>query len=218
MDLTEELLGGLAVEVTGSDQVPWKGESLDWARPFRRARMDDLIAEALGLTRDQAWDVETLRTEWLARNPKDADADLPESVGQWFEWLFDELVEGNLQDPTFVTHYPTEISPLARRNDSEPRVTDRFELFIGGWELANGFSELNDPVDQAGRFADQAAAKAAGDEEAMFFDHDYVRALTYGMPPTAGEGIGIDRLVMFLTDQQSIREVILFPTLRPQEG
>lgn len=218
MDLTEELLGGLAVEVTGSDQVPWKGESLDWARPFRRARMDDLIAEALGLTRDQAWDVETLRTEWLARSPKDADADLPESVGKWFEWLFDELVEGNLQDPTFVTHYPTEISPLARRNDSEPRVTDRFELFIGGWELANGFSELNDPVDQAGRFADQAAAKAAGDEEAMFFDHDYVRALTYGMPPTAGEGIGIDRLVMFLTDQQSIREVILFPTLRPQEG
>jgi len=218
MALTEELLGGLAESVTGSHKLPWKGGELDWSPPFRRARMDDLIGDALGLTREQCWDVDTLRSTWLDRHPEDADAELPVTVGKWFEWLFDAFVEETLQDPTFVTHFPTEISPLARRSDSEPRVTDRFELIIGGWELANGFSELNDPVDQAGRFADQAAAKAAGDDEAMFFDADYVRALTYGMPPTAGEGIGIDRLVMFLTDQQSIREVILFPTLRPQEG
>ncbi len=216
MDLTESLLSGLAEAVTGRHTTPWKGREIDWSPPFRRARMDDLIAEAVGLDREQVWDVEQLRAAWLAEHPGD-DEDLPDSVGKWFEWLFDAFVEPKLQDPTFVTHYPTEISPLARRSDSEPRVTDRFELFVAGWELANGFSELNDPVDQAGRFEAQAAAKAAGDDEAMFFDADYVRALTYGMPPTAGEGIGIDRLVMFLTDQQSIREVILFPTLRPNE-
>ncbi len=218
MDLTEALMAGLAERITGGHQLPWKGGTLDWSPPFRRVRMDDLVAEAMSLTREEVWELDTLRTKWLETHPKDAEADLPQTVGKWFEWLFDALVEPTLQDPTFVTHYPTEISPLARKNDAEPRVTDRFELFVGGWELANGFSELNDPVDQAERFAQQAAAKAAGDDEAMFFDADYVRALTFGMPPTAGEGIGMDRLVMFLTDQQSIREVILFPTLRPQEG
>jgi Lysyl-tRNA synthetase (class II) len=130
--------------------------------------------------------------------------------------IFEKTVEGNLQQPTFITEYPLEVSPLARRNDLDPEVTDRFELMIAGRELANGFSELNDPEDQAARFRAQVEAKDAGDEEAMFYDADYIRALEYGMPPTAGVGLGIDRLVMLLADQPSIREVILFPHLRPE--
>ena len=125
-------------------------------------------------------------------------------------------MEYRLDQPTFITAYPTEVSPLARRNDDDSFVADRFEFFIGGRELANGFSELNDPEDQAQRFLDQVAEKAAGDEEAMHYDHDYIRALEYGLPPTAGEGIGIDRLVMLLTDSNSIRDVLLFPHMRPE--
>jgi lysyl-tRNA synthetase class 2 len=130
--------------------------------------------------------------------------------------LFEETTEAKLIQPTFIVAHPTDVSPLARRNDADPAVTDRFELFITGRELANGFSELNDPEDQADRFRSQADAKAAGDEEAMFYDADYVRSLEYGLPPTAGEGIGIDRLVMLFTDSASIRDVILFPQMRPE--
>lgn len=136
------------------------------------------------------------------------------SLSELQQFVFDEFVEPNLIDPTFVTHYPTSMSPLARRNDKDPRVTDRFELFIGGYEVANGFNELNDPVEQAERFKQQVAKKSNGDDEAMYFDEDYIKALSYGMPPTAGAGIGIDRLVMLLTNSQSIRDVILFPTKR----
>ncbi|HEY7840150.1 MAG TPA: amino acid--tRNA ligase-related protein, partial [Gammaproteobacteria bacterium] len=131
--------------------------------------------------------------------------------------IFEKTVEAKLLEPTFITAYPTEVSPLARRNDRDPEVTDRFELYVGGREIANGFSELNDPDDQAERFRQQAARNAAGQADAMRFDADYVTALEYGLPPTAGEGIGVDRLVMLLTDSASIRDVILFPHLRPRE-
>ncbi len=214
MDLTEELIEGLAEEIAGSKTVPYGELELDFRRPWRRARMDELVAEALDI--EDAFDLDALRSAWLARNPE-ASGDLPDTLGPLFALVFDALVEPGLVNPTFVTHFPTEISPLSRKNDEDPRLTDRFELFVAGREIANGFSELNDPMDQAERFAAQASLKAAGDDEAMFFDADYIRALTYGMPPTAGEGIGIDRLVMLLTNQQSIRDVILFPTLRPEQ-
>jgi lysyl-tRNA synthetase class 2 len=137
-------------------------------------------------------------------------------MGKVLAKLFDVLVEPKLIDPTFITEYPVEISPLSRRNDKDPSVTDRFELFIGGCEIANGFSELNDPDDQKGRFMKQAANRAAGDNEAHHMDEDFIEALEYGMPPAAGEGIGIDRLAMLLTDSASIREVILFPHMKPK--
>ena len=132
--------------------------------------------------------------------------------------LFEERVEARLEQPTFITQYPTEVSPLSRKNDQNPEVTDRFELFIGGREIANGFSELNDPEDQAERFRQQLVKKSAGDLEAMQFDQDYITALEYGLPPTAGEGLGIDRLVMLLTDSPSIRDVLLFPLMKPRDG
>ena len=144
------------------------------------------------------------------------DANKNYGTGKLLTEIFEKTVESKLLDPTFITEYPTEVSPLARRNDSNPEVTDRFEFFIGGREVANGFSELNDPDDQAARFKAQVVAKDAGDDEAMGYDADYIRALEYGLPPTAGVGIGIDRLVMFLTDSASIRDVLLFPAMRPE--
>ena len=214
MDLTEDLVVTLCEECVGSTDIPHGEDTLDFSRPWRRAGMDELIAGATGI--EDVWDLEQLKARWLQHKP-DAET-LPQSVGKWFEIYFDEFVEPSLRNPTFVTRFPTEISPLSRRNDENPDIVDRFELFVAGQEIANGFSELNDPVDQAGRFQAQAAAKSGGDDEAMFFDADYIRALTYGMPPTAGEGIGIDRLVMLLANQPSIREVILFPTRRPEKG
>ncbi|MCB9759364.1 MAG: lysine--tRNA ligase [Alphaproteobacteria bacterium] len=214
MDETEDLVSGMAQALLDTTEVTFGDHTISLERPWRRASMAELISEATGV--EDVWDVEALRARWLTDHP-DTD-DLPTTVGKWFELFFDAFVEPGLIQPTFVTGFPTEISPLSRRSDADPRVAERFELFIGGSEYANGFSELNDPVDQAQRFAAQAEAKAGGDEEAMFFDHDYVRALSYGMPPAAGEGIGIDRLVMLFANRASIRDVILFPTLRPESG
>ena len=143
---------------------------------------------------------------------------MPTTVGKWYELFMDAYVEDKLVQPTFITHFPVEISPLSRRSETEDGIAERFELFIAGREIANGFNELNDPEDQAARFEDQVASREAGDDEAMYFDADYIRALTYGLPPTAGEGVGIDRLVMLLTNRASIREVILFPTMRPEQN
>lgn len=212
--LTEELLAGLVQTVCGKTRIPYGEAEVDFARPFARADMDALISRETGLSRTELRDASRIEAWWRERHPE-ATTDLPTTFGRWWERLFDVHVESTLQNPTFVTGYPAEISPLSRRNDADPDIVDRFELFVATREIANGFTELNDPVDQAERFAAQAAAREAGDEESMYFDDDYIRALTYAMPPTAGEGIGVDRLVMLLTDRASIREVILFPTLRP---
>ena len=213
--LTEELITGLVQEVCGSLQIPFGEKTLDFSRPWRRADMDQLISEATEIPLPDLQDPEKMEAWWRAHHKVGDGEMLPSHRGGWWEWLFDAHVEDGLINPTFVTGFPTEISPLSRRNDEEPSRVDRFELVCAGWEIANAFSELNDPVDQAGRFAEQVKARDAGDQESMYFDDDYVRALTYAMPPTAGQGIGVDRLVMLLTNRSSIKEVILFPTLRP---
>jgi lysyl-tRNA synthetase class 2 len=216
MDLTEDMLREMARQVLGRTRIDYQGEQYELARPFSRmtvreailqfnpdldpAEVDDLeriraIAVQLGIVPNASWGLGKMQIE-----------------------LFERTVEHRLTDPTFITQYPTEVSPLARRNDENPFVTDRFEFFVGGREIANGFSELNDAEDQAERFRQQVAEKEAGDLEAMYFDADYIRALEHGMPPTAGEGIGIDRLVMLFTDSPSIRDVVLFPHMRPEAG
>ena len=215
MDMTEELVSNLAQDVCGGTTVEYGEHALDFSRPWARVSMADAIAEAVGLSSTDVVKPEMLKQRWLADHPKDTDSeDLPVTMGKWFQRFFDHYVEPGLIQPTFITDFPTEISPLSRRNDNNPETVERFELFVAGKEIANGFNELNDPVDQAQRFAAQVEARDSGDDEAMFFDSDYVEALSYGMPPTAGEGIGVDRLVMLLTNRQSIRDVILFPTLR----
>ncbi|TNF33447.1 MAG: lysine--tRNA ligase [Gammaproteobacteria bacterium] len=214
MDLTEELLRGICEDVLGTTQIEYQGESYDFSKPFARMtvfesilhfnadiKADDLanrdaagkIAEAMGIPVKASYGLGKIQIE-----------------------IFEKTVEHRLKDPTFITEYPTEVSPLARRNDHNPFVTDRFEFFVGGREIANGFSELNDAEDQAERFMQQVAEKDAGDDEAMHYDADYIRALEHGLPPTAGEGIGIDRLVMLFTNSPSIRDVILFPHMRAE--
>jgi len=214
MDLTEDMLRGVAQEVLGSTLVEYQGDQYDFGKPFDRmtikgsilhfneaiteAQLDDLdqaraIAESLGIPLKDSYGLGKVQIE-----------------------IFEKTVEHRLMNPTFITAYPTEVSPLARRNDDDPFVTDRFEFFVGGREIANGFSELNDAEDQAERFRAQVEEMEAGDDEAMHYDADYVRALEHGLPPTAGEGIGIDRLVMLFTDSPSIRDVLLFPHMRPE--
>ena len=212
MDLTEELMRELTQSVLGSTEVVYGDATFHFDRPFERMTVVEAILKHNP----------DLTNEDIAE--RDAAAAIAGRLGIKVEksWglgkiqieIFEETAEAQLQEPTFITAYPTEVSPLARRSDDDPFVTDRFEFFVGGRELANGFSELNDAEDQADRFKAQVAAKEAGDDEAMHFDHDYIRALEYGLPPTAGEGIGIDRLVMLLTNSPSIRDVILFPHLR----
>jgi lysyl-tRNA synthetase class 2 len=214
MDLTEQLLREVAQAVHGSAQLPYQGESIDLRQRFDRLTMAEAIAKY-----NPHYPLHELdKPQYLrvALAPLDIEVFSTDGVGLLQLKLFEQTTESKLVQPTFIVAHPTDVSPLARRNDANPAVTDRFELFIAGREIANGFSELNDPEDQAERFRQQADAKAAGDEEAMFYDADYVRALEYGLPPTAGEGIGIDRLVMLLTDSASIRDVILFPQMRPE--
>ncbi len=216
MDLTETLLRELAQSVLGEAAIEYQGLGIDFAEPFKRISVHGAVLE---------------------HNPQLAAADAPDAgrlveygrslgiegqdhwgEGKWLMEIFEQTVEEKLVQPTFVTLFPVEVSPLSRVNDRDPSVVDRFELFIAGREIANGFSELNDAEDQAERFHRQVAEKQAGDEEAMHFDQDYIRALEYGLPPTAGEGIGIDRLVMLLADCPSIRDVLLFPHMRPEAG
>ena len=214
MDLTEELLRGMAQTLLGDARISCQGETYDFSQPFRRLT----VKEAILYFNPAMVAVDLEHLDSARRIAESLGLKIPEGYGLGRVQLeiFDLTVEHQLRDPTFITAYPTEVSPLARCNDQDPSITDRFELFVGGREIANGFSELNDPEDQAERFRNQAKAKAAGDHEAMHYDADYIRALEYGLPPTAGEGIGIDRLAMLFTDAPSIRDVLLFPHLRPE--
>jgi len=213
MDLTEELLVALVRTLTGGTTLTYRDLTLDLAPPWPRRTMVELVAARTGLASDRLLDADTIRG--LAERTGGVER-AGMAPGELLCTVFERLVEPELAQPTFVTQFPVEVSPLARRNDHDPRVVDRFELFIARQEIANAFSELNDPDDQRARFTEQLRARAAGDEEAHAMDEDYVRALEYGLPPTAGEGVGIDRLVMLLTGAPTIREVILFPQLRPE--
>ena len=214
MNLTEEMLRGLAQRVLGSMNIAYQGEKYDFGAPFRRLTIKQAVLHFNPDVAPAALDSLDAVREIARRHGIDVKPSY--GIGKIQYELFEKTVEARLKEPTFITAFPTEVSPLARRSDNDPLVTDRFELFVGGREIANGFSELNDAEDQADRFRQQVAQKEAGDEEAMHFDADYIRALEHGMPPTAGEGIGIDRLVMLFTDSPSIRDVLLFPHMRPE--
>lgn len=214
MDITEEMLRSIAENVVGKTKVPYQGDEYDFGKPFDRMTIKESILHFNSDVTEAELDDETqarVIAERLGIPLKDGYG-----LGKVQIEIFEKTVEHRLMNPTFITAYPTEVSPLARRNDEDPFVTDRFEFFVGGREIANGFSELNDAEDQAERFKAQVEEKEAGDDEAMFFDEDYITALEHGMPPTAGEGIGIDRLVMLFTDSASIRDVLLFPHMRPE--
>ncbi len=214
MNLTEEMMRGLAREVTATEMITYQGEQYDFSQRFRRLTLKESIRQ---FNPDvQETDLESVEALRRIAGRLDIPVKPGYGAGKLLLEIFEKTVEGRLKNPTFITSYPTEVSPLARRNDKDPAITDRFEFFVGGREIANGFSELNDAEDQAERFRKQVAEKEAGDEEAMHFDEDYIRALEHGMPPTAGEGIGIDRLVMLFTDSPSIRDVLLFPHMRSE--
>ncbi|MGM0423300.1 MAG: lysine--tRNA ligase [Thermodesulfobacteriota bacterium] len=213
MDLSQELFAYLARHLLGTTQLSYQGQDIDLSPPWKRMTFHQALQELGGLNPEQYQDWEQAQglLRQLGENVQAYD-----KLGQIQAKLFDLLVEPKLIQPHFIYHYPLEISPLSRRNPENPELTDRFELFVAGKEMANAFSELNDPRDQRQRFQEQVQAKEQGDEESHFMDDDYLRALEYGMPPAAGEGIGIDRLVMLFTDSPSIREVILFPHLKPE--
>jgi lysyl-tRNA synthetase class 2 len=215
MDLTEDLFLQVAEAVTGSTRFTYQGSEIDLKKPWRRIPLLASLQELGGVPADVLSDREKLLALAEERGVKITKTG---RTGKVITKLFDALVEPKLVQPTFVIGYPVEVSPLSRQSEADPSLTDRFELFIAGNEIANGFSELNDPADQKQRFLQQAADREAGDAEAHRMDHDYIEALEYGMPPTAGEGIGIDRMAMLLTDSASIREVILFPHMKPVEG
>ncbi|MBS0193298.1 MAG: lysine--tRNA ligase [Proteobacteria bacterium] len=214
MDRTEAMIRDVALDAMGTARCHWDGADIDLAPAFRRWKLEEAVRESnpeisVADCRDRA--ALAAHCARLKIHVKDGYG-----WGKLLLEIFEKTVESKLVQPTFITHYPVEVSPLARESDTEPGITDRFELFVGGKELANGFSELNDPEDQAARFQAQVAAKEGGDDEAMHFDADYIRALEVGMPPAGGLGVGIDRLVMLLTDSPSIRDVLLFPYMRPE--
>jgi lysyl-tRNA synthetase class 2 len=214
MDFTEALLRETAVRATGSAVLTYQGGTIDLSQPFARLT----IVEAVQLHAPKYSDVRLADRDFLHRELRAMGSTHAEEagLGALQLGLFEQVAEHKLTQPTYIVDYPVEVSPLARASDTRPEITERFELFIAGREMANGFSELNDPEDQAARFQQQVKARAAGDEEAMYYDADYVRALEYGMPPAAGCGVGVDRFVMLLTDAPSIRDVILFPHMRPE--
>jgi lysyl-tRNA synthetase class 2 len=211
MTMTEEMFCKICMDLFGSLKIPYQGTEIDFTPPWRRISVKEALAEYVGIDND----VFTSAEKAIAfAQELGLDVKQDEPLGKVLMAIFDEKVETMLVQPVFVTGYPLEVSPLSRKNDQDPSIVDRFELYIGGREIANAFSELNDPVDQKQRFLAQLEQRIAGDEEAHEMDEDYIRALEYGMPPTAGEGIGIDRLIMLMTDSASIRDVILFPLLR----
>ena len=215
MNLTEELFQRIAIEVLGSTVFSYQNIAFDFSKPFDRISLKNSILKYNPQLKEE--DISTLEAAKNTAAKLNIAIKKSDGLGKIQVELFDNTVEHQLKQPTFITEYPAEVSPLARRNDADPSITDRFELFIAGREIANGFCELNDPEDQDQRFREQMEDKAAGDEEAMPYDTDYIVALEHGLPPTAGEGIGIDRLVMLFTDSPSIRDVILFPHMRPKE-
>jgi lysyl-tRNA synthetase class 2 len=214
MDMVERMFQGVADMVCGTRSIEYQGETFDFGSAFRRVTVEDLVVHFNpGIDRARLRDVPYLR-DWCEK--LGVQAKPGDGAGKLQIEIFEKTAEHRLAQPTFVYAYPAEVSPLARRNDTDAFLTDRFEFFVGGREIANGFSELNDAEDQAARFREQVARKSGGDEEAMFYDADYVRALEYGLPPTAGLGIGIDRMVMLFTNQPSIRDVLLFPHMKPE--
>ncbi|MDR0547882.1 MAG: lysine--tRNA ligase [Deltaproteobacteria bacterium] len=214
MDLTEVMFAEAATTILGSPDLVYQGQPVSFKSPWRRLTFHEALETIGGTPKEVLFDHDQALSHLASLGGEKTESD---PLGKILAKIFDLTVEQKLIDPTFITMYPADISPLARRNDHNPDLTDRFELFITGREIANGFSELNDPLDQKDRFLAQVAEREAGDEEGMFFDEDYVRALMYGMPPAAGEGVGIDRLIMLLTDSASIRDVILFPHLRSEK-
>jgi lysyl-tRNA synthetase class 2 len=214
VELTETMLSTLVLELTGAPSLEYQGVRIDFTPPWRRITIREALLEYGELKGEDLGDRGKLHA-YAKELGMEVKGDEP--PGRLWVDLFDKVAEPHLIQPTFVTEYPVEDSPLARKNDLNPAMVDRFELYVTGREIANAFSELNDPEDQKARFLEQARAKAQGDETSGWVDEDYVRALEYGMPPAAGEGIGVDRLVMLLTDSPSIRDVILFPQLRPEK-
>lgn len=212
MDLTENLIRYCAMKACGTLDITYQGEKLSFAGPWERLTMVEAVRRYVGMD----FDTEELSDLIAKANAKGLELAADTSWGKVLYEVFDNFVEEKLTGPVFVTDYPVEVSPLAKKKKSDPRLTERFELFIASKEIANAFSELNDPIDQRERFAAQMAAKAQGDEEAQPYDEDFVTALEYGMPPTGGMGMGVDRLVMLLTDSYSVREVLLFPTMKPR--
>src|SRR5215468_3029729 len=226
MELTEELFVHLAESVLGRTELVYQGDPIRLAPPWPRLPLFEALSRSLGCAIDPETDARAIadaaaRAEGYRTDAGRATlahlAGTGDRVGLWKD-VFDTLVEPTLVQPTFITDFPVELSPLSKKKRDDPRLVDRFELFVSRRELANAYSELNDPIDQRARFEEQAALRERGDEEAHWMDEDFIRALEYGMPPTAGEGIGIDRLTMLFTDAPSIRDVILFPHLRPERG